>query len=256
MKWGVRRYQNYDGTRIGSKRSSGIKPKDTIPFGQGGKATGTAKLAANAGGFKKSKYKSADTQKAVDAWKKHDDIYWNEVDPLSDEYFEARSKYGDGDSRTKAIQDKMLKARNESDKYAQIAVDKFKDIPYDDIDDDVLRIGQHAATWKYDVKVEDLDNYKGPTIGRWSSEKKDFESYKLESSNPNVEILGDAPGGELALRRRPKQPNPIADAKAAEKRQRDLAKSEIQDLKDAYRLTGDRSFLQAVREKERAFKRR
>lgn len=42
MKWGVRRYQNYDGTRIGS-------PSGTIAGGQGGKATGNERLAANAG---------------------------------------------------------------------------------------------------------------------------------------------------------------------------------------------------------------
>ena len=50
MKWGVRRYQNYDGTRIGggggSKKAS--KPfRDTVVGGQGGKAIGNARLAAS-----------------------------------------------------------------------------------------------------------------------------------------------------------------------------------------------------------------
>lgn len=321
MKWGVRRYQNYDGTRIGgggSKASNSfrnsiaggqggkatgtarlaasantggqskkrslkdyayveayrdknnkvrlrftsdgpkpfkIPPKNTVAGGQGGKATGTARLATKVPD-RTSKYKNADTQKAVDAWKKHDEVHWQEVDPARDEYFKARSKYGDNDPRTKKAQDKMMTAINKSDEYAKIAVDKFKNIPYDDIDDDVLRIGQHSGTWKYDVKVEDIDNYKGPTIQRWSSKKQDFEQYKFESTNPNVEILGDAPGGEIALRRRPKTSDPVADAKAAKKREQDFAKSEIQDLKDAYRLTGDRSFLQAAKDRERKMKRR
>lgn len=256
MKWGVRRYQNYDGTRIGgggSKASNSFR--NSIVGGQGGKATGTARLATKVPD-RTSKYKNADTQKAVDAWKKHDEVHWQEVDPARDEYFKARSKYGDNDPRTKKAQDKMMSAINKSDEYAKIAVDKFKNIPYDDIDDDVLRIGQHSGTWKSDVKVEDTDNYKGPTIQRWSSKKQDFEQYKFESTNPNVEILGDAPGGEIALRRRPKHSNPVADAKAAKKREQELAKSEIQDLKDAYRLTGDRSYLQAAKDRERKTRRR
>lgn len=256
MKWGVRRYQNYDGTRIGgggSKASNSFR--NSIVGGQGGKATGTARLATKVPD-RTSKYKNADTQKAVDAWKKHDEVHWQEVDPARDEYFKARSKYGDNDPRTKKAQDKMMTAINKSDEYAKIAVDKFKNIPYDDIDDDVLRIGQHSGTWKSDIKVEDTDNYTGPTIQRWSSKKQDFEQYKFESTNPNVEILGDAPGGEIALRRRPKRSNPVADAKAAKKREQKLAKSEIQDLKDAYRLTGDRSFLQAAKDRERKTKRR
>lgn len=256
MKWGVRRYQNYDGTRIGgggSKASNSFR--NSIAGGQGGKATGTARLATKVPD-RTSKYKNADTQKAVDAWKKHDEVHWQEVDPARDEFFKARSKYGDNDPRTKKAQDKMMTAINKSDEYAKIAVDKFKNIPYDDIDEDVLRIGQHSGTWKYDVKVEDIDNYKGPTIQRWSSKKQDFEQYKFESTNPNVEILGDAPGGEIALRRRPKHSDPVADAKAAKKREQELTKSEIQDLKDAYRLTGDRSFLQAAKDRERKTKRR
>lgn len=54
MHWGIRRYQNYDGTRLKDGKTvvnrSKMSVKDTIPMGQGGKATGTARLAANAGG--------------------------------------------------------------------------------------------------------------------------------------------------------------------------------------------------------------
>ena len=296
MRWGVRRYQNYDGTRISTgtpnlpnpsslgggvgsgaggggggghradsnpvfqkrRRQKAIESfKNSVAGGQGGKAVGNERLAAKViPDNETSKYKSSDTQKAVDAWKKHDDIHWNKVDPARDQYFKLKERYGENDKRTKAAQETMIKAIEESDKYAKIAVDKFKNIPYDDIDDDVLRIGQHSATWKYDVKVEDIDKYNGPTIDRWSSSKQDFESYKFESTNPNVEILGDAPGGEIALRRRPKKSDPIADAKAAKDREDALARSEVQDLKDAYRLTGDRSYLKAAKDKEKQLKRR
>ena len=57
MKWGVRRYQNYDGTRIGTGGAPTINAnkqagkrlaggRNTIAGGQGGKAKGTARLAA------------------------------------------------------------------------------------------------------------------------------------------------------------------------------------------------------------------
>lgn len=288
MKWGVRRYQNYDGTRIGAGSGSGGggggsstsksfrdkvqkaysraylegKPNEelkrrvgssmvTIATGQGGNAVGNARLAATANSTKASKYKSSETQKAVDAWKKHEDIFWNDVDPLRNNYFKLKEKYGSNDPRTKAAQDKMIKAADKSEEYAKIATEKFKDIPYEDIDDDVLKIAQHSDTWKMDVKVSDLNNYKGPIVKRWSSEKQDFEPYKFESKNPNVEILGDAPGGEIAVRKRPKHVDSAADRKAAAARERALAKSEIQDLEDAYRITGDKSFKRAAKERRR-----
>ena len=74
MKWGVRRYQNYDGTRIGTGGAPVIKPgsvkggvqrvgtgeaqrssipkalKKSVAGGQGGKSNGLARLAATAGG--------------------------------------------------------------------------------------------------------------------------------------------------------------------------------------------------------------
>lgn len=78
MKWGVRRYQNYDGTRIGtgsgiggggggSKASNSFR--NSIVGGQGGKATGTARLAANASGvfpFKTDSKKQLSNQLARD----------------------------------------------------------------------------------------------------------------------------------------------------------------------------------------------
>lgn len=232
MKWGVR----HDPVRTGRNNGSSNLASNTSSNG------------------KTSKYKSKETQIAVDAWKKHDEVHWNEVDPARDKWLSAKEKYGDNDPRTKKAEEVLTRAINKREQYTKMAVDRFKDIPYDDLDEDALRIGQHASTWKYDVKVEDIDNYKGPTIDRWSKEKQDFEPYKFESINPNVEILGDAPGGEIALRRRPKKADPVADAKAAQKRKDDLARSEIQDLKDAYRLTGDRSYLKAAKERERKYK--
>ena len=53
MKWGVRRYQNYDGTRIGgggSKASNSFR--NSIVGGQGGKAIGTERIATKSPFFK------------------------------------------------------------------------------------------------------------------------------------------------------------------------------------------------------------
>lgn len=77
MRWGVRRYQNYDGTRIGTggqpvvnraKTAEGTVKKlkstmdkgfrNTVPGGQGGKATGNARFAASAGGNSSNKSNS------------------------------------------------------------------------------------------------------------------------------------------------------------------------------------------------------
>lgn len=59
MRWGVRRYQNYDGSRINggpvtnpSHSGHPQRIRDTVVGGQGGKATGNAKLAATASGAK------------------------------------------------------------------------------------------------------------------------------------------------------------------------------------------------------------
>lgn len=55
MRWGVRRYQNYDGTRIGTGGAPVIKPSKTafgsLALGQGGKANGLSRLAATAPSF-------------------------------------------------------------------------------------------------------------------------------------------------------------------------------------------------------------
>ena len=56
MRWGVRRYQNYDGTRIGTggkpvidkAKQAGEGFRNTIVGGQGGKAKGLERLAATA----------------------------------------------------------------------------------------------------------------------------------------------------------------------------------------------------------------
>ena len=50
MRWGVRRYQNYDGTRIGTGgapvTNQAKAAGNSVALGQGGKASGLAKLAA------------------------------------------------------------------------------------------------------------------------------------------------------------------------------------------------------------------
>lgn len=62
MKWGVRRYQNYDGTRIGTggapvqnlSKQAGSADRGTVVNGYRGKSRGPARLAAAAGGAKGS----------------------------------------------------------------------------------------------------------------------------------------------------------------------------------------------------------
>lgn len=61
MKWGVRRYQNYDGTRIGTGGSpvrdrtkvAGSNMRNTVASGYGGRARGNVRFAASAGGSNK-----------------------------------------------------------------------------------------------------------------------------------------------------------------------------------------------------------
>lgn len=61
MRWGVRRYQNYDGTRIGTGGSpvrdrtkvAGSNMRNTIAGGYGGRARGNVRFAASAGGSNK-----------------------------------------------------------------------------------------------------------------------------------------------------------------------------------------------------------
>lgn len=66
MHWGVRRYQNYDGTRIGTggspvrdkTKQAGSSMRDTVAGGYGGRARGTVRLAASVGSTKSESTKS------------------------------------------------------------------------------------------------------------------------------------------------------------------------------------------------------
>lgn len=128
MKWGVRRYQNYDGTKIGTgghpvtdrakQAASGIK--NTIVGGQGGKAEGNARLAANAStfgsqkpkiradGVDESKFTSQQKQISKDAAKD------------AKEFMYAKAFYGEGaGNRRKAIKTTVEAKKKKNEFYAK-----------------------------------------------------------------------------------------------------------------------------------------
>lgn len=83
MKWGVRRFQNYDGTRIGTGHgvsgggggsTASKRFRNSIAGGQGGKAKGNARLAASAGGSKKPKTdpRKEELRKVMGDWRPPD----------------------------------------------------------------------------------------------------------------------------------------------------------------------------------------
>lgn len=224
MHWGVRRYQNYDGTRIGT--GSGVGGGKG-----GGSITGniankvkkfdTSKLAASTNG-KRSK----NTQEAIDAYKKAQEITDKEVRPLQEKLWDSEYDFHHPNNQ-KTVQ-ALEKAIEKRDSYTDIYVKKFKDIPYNEIDDEVLKLGQHFNTFKYTKEVD--ETYKGPVI------ESGGKRYKHESINPYVEVLGDAPGGEMALRRKPKVVDQKADEELKKKLADDLRKSQKQDSRDYYRI--------------------
>lgn len=120
QKWGVRRFQNYDGTRIDSSVKAGSdKFHNTIVGGQGGKATGTERLAAKASfGSKPSKIRSdgkdeskfTPQQKQVSRDAKKD----------AEEFARAKVFYGEGaGNRRKAIKTTVEAKKKKNSFYAE-----------------------------------------------------------------------------------------------------------------------------------------
>ena len=127
MKWGVRRYQNYDGTKIATgghpiidkAKQAESGARNTIVGGQGGKATGNARLAATAGGSNKKSKVRADgkdestftpQQKQVSKDAKKD----------AEEFARAKAFYGEGaGNRRKAIKTTVEAKKKKSQFYAE-----------------------------------------------------------------------------------------------------------------------------------------
>lgn len=171
MKWGVRRYQNYDGTRIGTGGAPVIKPsslkggvqrvgtgeaqrssipnalKKSVAGGQGGRAKGTVRLAAMAGGSqngdsnseeapKKKSLREAVLEPSVKKGKGKDDTsvaqeVTKSTANIVKESKELAKEFKKTDPRVKAEQQKqersqMQKARKMSDKELRDNINRIK----------------------------------------------------------------------------------------------------------------------------------
>lgn len=170
MKWGVRRYQNPDGSRIGGggSRKASNPFRKSIAGGQGGKAKGNERLAAQAANKKEDSIKAATGTKAI--YKEMDKIS-DDLDDARDAWFDARDRYGDDDPRTKEAEKKSKKL---ADEYTDLMYNKlpesFKNIDYDEIDDEILKIGELSSTHMVTKKIPNSP----------------FS--EVESINPNIEL--------------------------------------------------------------------
>lgn len=126
MKWGVRRYQNYDGTRIGAKHPSSSGIKNTIVGGQGGKATGNARLAAGANGFANKQKEANDKKEKAIRKKAQDDI----IDIMAD----YNASMNSGDYRSYSKNEKQLK-RSLENYYKKYGDDSIETIDSHLLDD-------------------------------------------------------------------------------------------------------------------------
>lgn len=125
MHWGIRRFQNYDGTRIGGGRNKTSNSfHNSMVGGQGGKATGTARLAASA------KLPSKDQRLVKERKKAQDDI----IDIMADYNASMNSM----DYKSYAKNEKVLKRNLEQyyKKYGNDSIEK--------IDSHVLNDGSTA----------------------------------------------------------------------------------------------------------------
>lgn len=138
MRWGVRRYQNYDGTRIGTGgepvTNQSKKAGSSVALGQGGKAKGNARLAATAASpATKDKIKNL-TEPSVKQGKGKDDISPAEkiardtkkgVD-ASKSIVSVAEKRANKRNKDAASEQQMKKAKNMSDKELRDSINRIK----------------------------------------------------------------------------------------------------------------------------------
>lgn len=111
MHWGVRRYQNQDGTRIGTARKKSGEQRaenmfrNSVAGGQGGKATGTARLAtASSGAFGSKKSKVRSDGKDESKFTPEQKRISKDAEKDAKEFARAKAFYGEGaGNRRKAI---------------------------------------------------------------------------------------------------------------------------------------------------------
>lgn len=195
MKWGVRRYQNYDGTRIGAGSGSGgggggsstsKSFRGSVATGQSGKAIGNARLAAsmNRGTPRAESVKrlAKEVDDSNKEWGESAEDYRNrykkytksfgEYDPKDvDKWLEAKDRA----SRESQVDEKANRAMELSNRLRS----EYSKLSYNDIDDDILRIGEeysNLALW-----TQDHNLFTG---------KKKGDSY-LKSANRHVKVEYD-----------------------------------------------------------------
>ena len=153
MKWGVRRYQNYDGTRIGAGSGSGgggggssasKSFRGSVASGQGGKAAGNARFAASAKSpsfFEKRKKEQEEKQKqkarekelndwARGGWTKDynaaNPSFNKKLDEINSRYEKDFNKRTGWDPDAKYIEDMVANLTDEGYKYIQEIDDTWR----------------------------------------------------------------------------------------------------------------------------------
>lgn len=196
MKWGVRRYQNYDGTRIGTggepvtntAKQINEKFKKSIAGGQSGSAVGNARLAANTTiGNRESK-----KAKEVKAIRSEYDEAVKKASAAQEEYYKKLEEYtaplgeykGENpekwlDARDKAAKETNIIELNEKAIQLQFKMEKeWSKLSYNDLDDELVKMGSEYPTLAlWEKKV----NLFGKPVG---------ES-RLVSINKNVDVFAD-----------------------------------------------------------------
>ena len=201
MRWGVRRYQNYDGTRIKggpvtNQMHSGHPQKlqDTVVGGQGGKSTGNARVAATASGTKESnKKKIAEvlTEPSVKQGKGKDNI-----SPLEDATRDVNKVTDSGKKLTdigKKYDPKVKEAGEKAEKEAKKMSDK-------ELRDTINRIKmekEYRSLKEQDVesgwdKAHEILDVAGDVIGIVGSLASLYLTYKLAKGRIAQSDISDA----------------------------------------------------------------
>ena len=146
QKWGIRRFQNPDGTRIGTAKQKPGEQRfakqfgNSVAGGQGGKATGTARLAANAGGLFGSTTKNTNSEDVRESRKK------------TRKYFEMLDADMDGIKRSRSPQKKQ-----QLESQRQSLQNEYDHLSYRKASKEVLDI---AKKWNLDGDIFSKRNEK------------------------------------------------------------------------------------------------
>lgn len=198
MRWGVRRYQYPDGTRIkgGPVKTSSFKGNpNSIATGQGGKATGNARLAANASGAtsgdKKKSIAEVLTEPSVRQGKGKDNIT-----PLEDATRDVNKVTDSGKKLTEIGKKYDLKVKEAGDKAEQEA----KKMSDKELRDKINRIKmekEYRSLAESDVesgwdKAHEILEVAGDVVGILGSLASLYLTYKLAKGKIGHSDVSDA----------------------------------------------------------------